>query len=118
MSLRKTLGILVFSTQAVVAVDYNMQSRKAGLEPGELSMSDYAAVVQSRYDTKSDEHIAADHQETGIWQKVTGLGAGLGSGLGAGLSGGHEDLAQAEDAPQEEESSGICIRRGTALNCQ
>lgn len=110
MSLRKTLGILIFSTQAVVAFDYNMQSRKSGLGPGELSMSDYVAIVQSRYDTKPDKRVAAGQQETGIWQKVTGLGARL--------SGGQEDLAQAEVPTQEEVSSGICIRRGTALNCQ
>ncbi len=110
MSLRKTLGILIFSTQAVVAFDYNMQSRKSGLGPGELSMSDYVAIVQRRYDTKSEGHIAAEQQETRIWQKVTGLGARL--------SGGQEDLAQAEVPTQEEVSSGICIRRGTALNRQ
>ena len=87
-----------------------MQSRKSGLGPGELSMSDYVAIVQSRYDTNPDRRVAAEQQETGIWQKVTGLGARL--------SGGQEDLAQAEVPTQEEVSSGICIRRGTALNCQ
>jgi len=113
MSLRKTLGILIFSTQAVVAVDYNMQSQKAGLGPGELSMKDYAAIVQSRYDTDPASQIATDPQGDGLWQKVTGIG----SGIGAGLSGG-ADLAEAQVEAQEEVPATVCIRRGTALNCQ
>ncbi|WP_417712909.1 hypothetical protein [Pseudophaeobacter arcticus] len=119
MSLRKTLGILVFSTQAVVAVDYNMQSQKAGLGPGELSMKDYAAIVQKRYKTQPADRIATEGQRDGLWQKATGLGfeTGLGSAIGARLSGG-DDVAAADVAAQEQAPASVCIRRGTALNCQ
>ncbi|WP_281955098.1 hypothetical protein [Pseudophaeobacter arcticus] len=113
MSLRKTLGILVFSTQAVVAVDYNMQSQKAGLGPGELSMKDYAAIVQKRYKTEPADRIATEGQRDGLWQKATGLG----SAIGARLSGG-DDVAEADVAAQEQVPASVCIRRGTALNCQ
>jgi hypothetical protein len=86
MSLRKSLGIIAFCTQAVVAVDYNMQSQKAGLGPGELSMTSYAAIVQARYDKPKAADFAA---------KTT-------------------VAAQSGVAPPVP----ICVRRGTALNCQ
>jgi len=113
MSIRKTLGILVFSIQAVVAVDYNMQSQKAGLGPGELSMKDYAAIVQKRYETEPADRIATVGQRDRIWQQA----AGLGSAIGARFPGA-ADVADADVAAQEQAPASVCIRRGTTLDCQ
>ena len=82
MGLRKAIGIIVFSTQAVVVVDYNMQSQTAGLQPGELSMKDYAAIVHKRYEDPDSSRLAAI------------------------------------DTAEPETPRPVCIRRGTALNCQ
>lgn len=111
--MRKSLGILVISTQAVIAVDYNMQSQKVGLGPGELSMKDYMAIVQKRYDKPPVSQVAADPQGAGLWQKVTDLGTGLSSSLS-----GREDLADAAAETQQDVPATVCIRRGTALDCQ
>ncbi|KPD11000.1 hypothetical protein [Phaeobacter sp. 11ANDIMAR09] len=113
MFVRKALGIMVLSTQAVIAVDYNMQSQKAGLGPGELSMKDYMALVQKRYDPKPASQVAEALQESVLWQRVTELGGQE----GAGLSGG-EDLAEAAGQAPQEAPATVCIRRGTALDCQ
>lgn len=121
MGVRKALGILAFSTQAVIAVDYNMQSQKAGLQPGELSMSEYAAIVQKRYEApKSIQFVAEETRTTGLWGKLSGVGSQVGSGVGTGLAAratGREDLAKAEITPGSEAPAPVCIRRGTALDC-
>lgn len=124
MSLRKSLGILVFSTQAVIAVDYNMQSHQAGLGPGELSMSDYAAIVKKRYDKEPGDRISVelqgdDQQGDGLWRKLAGIGADMRAGLSGGTDAAtgsalaEADLEAAKDAPVT-----VCIRRGTSLDCQ
>lgn len=125
MGVRKALGILAFSTQAVIAVDYNMQSQKAGLQPGELSMSEYAAIVQKRYEApKSIQFVAEETRTTGLWGKLSGVGSQVGSGVGTGggtglaaRATGREDLAKAEITPGSEAPAPVCIRRGTALDC-
>lgn len=117
MGVRKALGILAFSTQAVIAVDYNMQSQKGGLQPGELSMSEYAAIVQKRYEApKSIQFVAEETRTTGLWGKLSGVGTGGGAGLAARAT-GREDLAKAEITPGSEAPAPVCIRRGTALDC-
>lgn len=103
MSIRKALGIIVFSTQAVVVIDYNMQSHKAGLSPGALSMKDYVAIVQQRYEAPdsgrfADLSMASDPDTAASVATLTKAEAAQGT---------------APDAP-----AGVCIRRGTALYCQ
>jgi len=101
MGLRKAIGIIAFSTQAVVVVDYNMQSHKAGLQPGELSMKDYAAIVQQRYENPDSGRLAA----ADLWTKTSEQGSEFG-----GKTSAAQELA--------ETPTPVCIRRGTALNCQ
>ncbi len=115
MSVRKALGILVFSTQAVVVFDYNMQSRNAGLAPGALSMKDYAAIVQKRYETPDSGRFAGldvitepDTPSSGRPRTST-----LASTSGSAQGGTGAAQAASSDAP-----TAVCIRRGTALYCQ
>lgn len=117
MSLRKALGIIIFSTQMVVVVDYNMQSRQARLGPGELSMSDYAAIVQRRYDRPEGNRPAADADDAGnvdLWHKVSSFASGLEK---RPLD--EQELSEASggDAAPEEPAA-VCVRRATALTCQ
>ncbi|WP_417702031.1 hypothetical protein [Pseudophaeobacter sp.] len=111
MSIKKSLGILVFCTQAVVVVDYNMQSQAAGLAPGELSMKDYAAIVQKRYDKTSAQALAGRFGTTAI-------------GRAADHAPGDAQLAElAADAQEasarDDEPAAVCIRRGTTtVSCQ
>jgi DNA-binding LacI/PurR family transcriptional regulator len=100
MGLRKSLGIIVFCIQAVVAVDYNMQIQKAGLGPGELSMTAYAAIVQARYDKPEVTTAAQEGGQEG-WNRVAQSGAQSG--------------AQGDAEP--EPPTPVCIRRGTARDC-
>lgn len=119
MGLRKALGIIVVSTQAVIAVDYNMQSHKAGLQPGELSMADYAAIVQKRYQVPQDTQfvtsqlVAEEIRGAGIWGKLSGVGSEITARVGD-----TEDLAEAAILPEPAGPAPVCIRRGTALSCQ
>ena len=116
MGLRKAMGIILVCTQMVVAVDFNMQSRKAGLGPGELSMKDYATIVQKRYDRSDITRLAANadaNQDTGLWEKLSGFGAGLGDRPSGGQQVAKVEAGSSPDAPAP-----VCIRRGTALNCQ
>jgi len=122
MGLRKALGIIVVATQLVVAVDYNMQSNKAGLGPGELSMKDYFAIVQKRYD-RPDTKLAALAGET--------QGSGLGdnpdsTNLRGYLLAGHEQDEVADDTPAVVVNKGLsvetpsdngCVRRAGVLSC-
>jgi hypothetical protein len=119
MSVRKALGILVFSTQAVVVFDYNMQSRNAGLAPGALSMKDYAAIVQKRYETPDSGRFAGldvitepDTPSSGRPRTST-LDSSLASTSGSAQGSTGAAQAASSDAP-----TAVCIRRGTALYCQ
>lgn len=113
ISLRKSLGILVLSTQAVIAFDYNMQSRKAGLAPGELSMKAYMAIVQQRYGPEPASRFAEDQQGSGLWRRARAFGSGVAESLS-----GSRELAEATPLPAQEEPGTVCIRRGTLLDCQ
>ena len=75
MGLRKSLGIVAFCTQAVEAVDYNMQSQKAGLGPGELSMKAYSVIVQARYNRPAAPGARAGSQGGPQSGPATGAGA-------------------------------------------
>ena len=117
MGLRKALGIILVSTQLVVAVDYNMQSHKAGLGPGELSMKDYFAIVQKRYDKPDHSRLAAVADNT--------EGTGLRDHLLAGQQQqGADDTAavvvtkglHAETLSGSRNTSG-CVRRAGVLSC-
>ncbi|MEP2718320.1 hypothetical protein [Pseudophaeobacter sp.] len=101
MVIRKVIGILFLSVQAVVGADYYFQTRDAGLQWGEMSAADYAQIIQRRFDKA---HKASEH---GVGEQVA---------LGGGTQ-----LAQPsyrEDESQESQAAKICVRRGTALNCQ
>ena len=114
MALRKAIGIIVICTQAVVVVDYNMQSQKAGLKPGALSMQDYFAIVQKRYEEHDGSRLAAAETGTGgagLWHKVADLSAGSGDKL-------TDTVGSAEDTAAAEAPNSIYIRRGTTTNCQ
>ncbi|WP_083099868.1 hypothetical protein [Pseudophaeobacter leonis] len=115
MGMRKALGIIVFSTQAVVAFDYNMQSHKAGLAPGELSMKAYAAIVQKRYEAPDSARLAAldaltDPGARAIARPFVGP---LTSPLTSA-----QDMSEAAQAASPDAPAAVCIRRGTALYCQ
>ncbi|OUS38924.1 hypothetical protein A9Q94_00920 [Rhodobacterales bacterium 56_14_T64] len=123
MGLRKAMGIILVATQFVVAVDYNMQSHKAGLGPGELSMKDYFAIVQTRYD-KPDNRLAAivgAPQDSGL-----GNNADHSTSLGEHLSAGQEQDEGAADIPAVVVNKGLndqaasdkgCVRRAGVLSC-
>jgi|GEM_PF-2132181 len=123
MGLRKALGIIVVSTQLVVAVDYNMQSHKAGLGPGELSMSEYFSIVQKRYD-KPDNRLAAlasDSHVSGLADKPD-----HNTGLSRQLLAGQKQEDVAADTPAVVVNKGLsaetpsgkgCLRRAGVLNC-
>lgn len=123
MGLRKALGIILVATQLVVAVDFNMQSHQAGLGPGELSMKDYFAIVQKRYD-RPDNRLAAIVGEP--------QGAGLGENPDHGTSvsdrllGGQQQDEDATDTPAVVVNKGLsvetpndkgCVRRAGLLSC-
>ncbi len=124
MGLRKALGIILVATQFVVAVDYNMQSHRAGLGPGELSMRDYFSIVQKRYDRPDNNRLAAiarDPQGSGI-----GGGADYGTSPGDRLLGGQEQDEVAADTPAVVVNKGLniqtpsdngCVRRAGVLSC-
>ncbi|WIY26363.1 hypothetical protein [Parasedimentitalea psychrophila] len=104
MGLRKSLGIVAFCTQAVVAVDYNMQSQKAGLGPGELSMKAYSVIVQARYNRPAAPGARAGPQFDPQFDPQSGPQSDPATGAGAPGS-------AAAPTP-------ICIRRAAALTCQ
>ena len=113
MSFRKSLGIIAFCTQAVVAVDYNMQVQKAGLGPGELSMKAYAAIVQARYDKPEraalDASVAQEDSQKG-WDRLAQFGTAL-TGRAT------DTAAKPPNGATPEQPKSVCIRRGNALNC-
>jgi hypothetical protein len=115
MSMRKALGIIVFSTQAVVVFDYNLQSHKAGLAPGELSMKDYVAIVQKRYEAPDSARIAA-------LDAITDPGArSIASPSARSFAGPLADAevnSAAAQAASQDAPAAVCIRRGTGLYCQ
>jgi hypothetical protein len=115
MSMRKALGIIVFSTQAVVVFDYNMQSHKAGLAPGELSMKNYAAIVQKRYEAPDSARLAAldAFADPGALSRAHAMT----SPPTSPLSSAQDSNGAAEPASQDTPAA-VCIRRGTALYCQ
>ncbi|MFW8596066.1 hypothetical protein [Cribrihabitans neustonicus] len=98
MALRKAIGIVVFAAQSVVAADYFIQTRDAGLVWGELSSADYAAIVRARFaGGAAGSHSLAE----------------LASGVGR-----EEPISAADPGGNSKgEAPGICIRRGTALQC-
>lgn len=102
MGLRKTVGILVFSVQAVIGADYYFQTRDAGLSWGELSAAEYSQIVQARF----------DRSQTGLGREERA--PLLLSNVAPGVSGhGHGLVQQAEET-----EPAICVRRGTTLDCQ
>ena len=123
MGLKKALGILVFSTQAVIGYDYYIQTRDAGLRWGELSAAGYSTILQDRFAraraAKEAARLAADPSESEtVWGKAASYGKRL-------FSGG-EEVAEAqggEDAAAVQVNKGLgagggaCVRRGTALEC-
>lgn len=111
MGMRKALGIIVFSTQAVVVFDYNMQSHKAGLAPGELSMKDYAALVQKRYEAPDSARLAALDAVTDpdALSRARAMTSPMTS---------PQDSNGAAEAASQDAPAAVCIRRGTALYCQ
>ena len=125
MGLRKALGIILVATQFVVAVDYNMQSHQAGLGPGELSMRDYFAIVQKRYDRPDNSRLAAiagDLQGSGIGGKVPDYGTNPSDRL----LGGQQQVEVAADTPAVVVNKGVsvqtptdngCVRRAGVLSC-
>ncbi|MCD9149941.1 hypothetical protein [Pseudophaeobacter flagellatus] len=110
MSIKKSLGILVFCTQAVVVVDYNMQSQAAGLAPGELSMKDYAAIVQKRYDKVPAQAVAGGAGRPAISHDAD---RAPGDAQLAELAADRQETSAQADAP-----AAVCIRRGTTVSCQ
>mgnify|MGYP001627857403 CR=1 FL=1 len=129
MGLKKALGILVFSTQAVIGYDYYIQTRDAGLRWGELSAADYSTILQDRYAraraAKAAARLAAPPAGEGetIWAAAASYGKRLFSGgeQVAEAQGGEE----AEPGPESVRvnkglgagNGGTCVRRGTALEC-
>lgn len=96
MAIRKAVGIVVLTVQAVVGADYYMQTRDAGLQWGELSAADYQRIIQLRF-AKSrggGEQLALSEFSTPA-----------------------QSLDRAEDATEAEETK-ICVRRGTTRHCQ
>lgn len=117
MILRKALGIILFSTQAVVAVDYNMQSQHRGLHPGELSMKDYFAIVQTRYAPQELADATGFDNEGGQqdgWESLTRFS----TRIGMTFTEGQQHADSQSDTALREEAVPVCIRRGTALSCQ
>ena len=108
MSLRKSLGIIVVCTQAVVAVDYNMQAQKAGLGPGELSMKDYSSIVRARYNKPDTTASNAIVVRQGSPDRLAQVGPAFT---------GHAAVVGAEPQSSETAPEPVCVRRGTALNC-
>ncbi|UWQ27731.1 MULTISPECIES: hypothetical protein [unclassified Leisingera] len=113
MGLKKAMGILVFSTQAVIGYDYYIQTRAAGLNWGDLSATDYSTILQDRFtraraakEATSLAGLAAGDGQS-IWSEAAGYGKSL-------LSGGQQvaDAQSNEDAPQP-----VCIRRGNVADC-
>lgn len=76
MGLKKAMGILVFSTQAVIGADYYFQTRDAGLNWGDLSATDYGTIVQERFARAraAKERAAQAGDSTGTWDKLAALG--------------------------------------------
>ncbi|UWQ38178.1 hypothetical protein K3552_03985 [Leisingera aquaemixtae] len=112
MALKKAMGILVFSTQAVIGYDYHIQTRDAGLSWGDLSATDYGTIVQERFArarTRDTALLAA--QQGGEAPSVWGEAASYGKRL---LAGG-EQVAEAQG--EHEAPPPVCIRRGNVADC-
>ncbi|WP_291726474.1 hypothetical protein [Leisingera sp. F5] len=113
MGLKKAMGILVFSTQAVIGYDYYIQTRDAGLNWGDLSATDYSTILQDRFTRAraAKEATSLAGLAAGEGQSVWGEAASYGKSL---LSGGEQiaDAQNSEDAPQP-----VCIRRGNVADC-
>ncbi|KIC17056.1 MULTISPECIES: hypothetical protein [unclassified Leisingera] len=77
MGLKKAMGILVFSTQAVIGADYYFQTRDAGLGWGDLSATDYGTIVQERFARArtAKEHAARSGGDAGSWDRLAALGS-------------------------------------------
>jgi len=113
MSFRKSLGIIALCSQAVVVVDYNMQSQKAGLGPGELSMKAYAAIVRARYNKPLIAVLDRDAtQEDGQkgWDRLAQFGLGF-------TRREPDTTAEPSTGATPEPAKSICVRRNNALNC-
>lgn len=109
MGLKKAVGILLCSTQAVIGADYYIQTRDAGLGWGDLSATDYGTIVEKRFARVRAERAAAGPGDAeGVWGEVSRYGQSL---LGRG-----EQLAEAPPA-EEEQPKPICVRRGTVTDC-
>ncbi|UWQ84346.1 hypothetical protein [Leisingera caerulea] len=116
MALKKAMGILVLSTQAVIGYDYHIQTRDAGLSWGDLSATDYGTIVQERFArarTRDTVRAAAQHDGQGlsIWGEAASYGKRL---LTGGPSGG-EQVAEVQNG--EEAPPPVCIRRGNVADC-
>lgn len=109
MGLRKTMGILVFSTQAVIGYDYYIQTRDANLRWGDLSATDYGTILQERFARARAEDAArlAGGGGTSIWGEAAIYGKRL-------FTGG-EQVAEAQSG--EEAPPPVCIRRGNVADC-
>lgn len=108
------LSLAVMSTVICLAGDYGIQSRAAGMQPGDMSLRDYGATISARITRMQsgespDSMMAASKS---FFADTDGAGPVPGDepadtgpaavrvnkGLGAG-------------------SSGTCVRRGTILDC-
>lgn len=109
MGLKKAVGILLCSTQAVIGADYYIQTRDAGLGWGDLSATDYGTIVQDRFVRARTAKAARGDAATSLWGDV--------ASYGKSLLGGGEQLAEAQSPPQEEAPAPVCVRRGTVADC-
>ncbi|MBY6140704.1 hypothetical protein KUV26_14765 [Leisingera daeponensis] len=110
MGLKKAMGILMVSTQAVIGADYYFQTRDAGLGWGDLSATDYGTIVQERLARAraAREHAGRGGQDDGqsVWSEA--------ASYGSSLLGGGEQVAQADAGGAVQP---VCIRRGNAADC-
>lgn len=109
MGLRKAMGILVFSTQAVIGYDYYIQTRDGNLGWGVLSATDYGTIVQERFARARAKEATrlADGGGLSLWSGAASYGKRL-------FSGG-EQVAEAQSG--EEAPPPVCIRRGNVADC-
>ncbi|OED48348.1 hypothetical protein AB838_10475 [Rhodobacteraceae bacterium (ex Bugula neritina AB1)] len=112
MGLKKAMGILVFSTQAVIGADYYFQTRDAGLHWGDLSATDYGTIVQDRFararTAKERARRYGQDSSQPAWQKVSSSGSSL-------LGGGEQVASTASNAAAEQQP--VCVRRGNIAEC-
>lgn len=104
------MSLAFMSAVICVAGDYGIQSRAAGLAPGEMSLRAYGTTIRSRISRMQDgeapeDNMAAsksffgDTQGTSpAPQEAVSPAVRVNKGLGGG-------------------SKGTCVRRGTILDC-